>query len=316
MKKLGILFFAITVLVSSGSAQQISLHSLYMFNNFHLNPGVAGTEDQYVPLTLSLRRQWVGINEAPVTQTISAHADVGKNVGLGGILFNDVAGPTRRSGFSFAFAYRIKVNKGAKLSFGLAASMFNFSLDRESLTTDEPGDDAVFTDIDNKFVPDAVFGAYYYSDKYYAGLSVFNLIETDRDLFSITEFNKNRVKRTYYLTGGYRFDLNKVFSIEPSVLVQTMESAPFQFDFNSRFIYQGQYWLGFSYRYEDAVVGLIGLHMGQISFGYSYDFTLSDLKNYSTGSHEIFLSYFIIKSSSDSKTPWFKRNRIYSPMVD
>ena len=120
MKKY-ILLSIVTLLLSfSYWGQQTALNSQYMFNDFAINPAVAGTKN-YTPLSLSFRRQWMGINDAPVTQSMMAHTFFGEKSGIGAHVFNDVAGPTRRTGFSATFGHQIQVGEksvGAK-SHGL-----------------------------------------------------------------------------------------------------------------------------------------------------------------------------------------------------
>ena len=123
-------------------SQQVSLNSQYLYNDFAINPAVAGTK-VYSPLSFSFRRQWMDIDEAPVAQNFMYHTYAGDNMGIGGHIFNDVAGPTRRSGLSTTFAYNIKTSKRSKLSFGISGSLTQFSIDRDRLITEIQGDVAV-----------------------------------------------------------------------------------------------------------------------------------------------------------------------------
>jgi type IX secretion system PorP/SprF family membrane protein len=298
------------------NAQQRTLHSQYMFNDFILNPAIAGTGN-YSPASISLRRQWVGINEAPVTQSISWHTYCGKNVGMGGYIFNDVAGPTRRAGLGYSFAYQVKLKENEKLAFGVSGQLFQYLLESDKLITAEPDDAAIFEDNTNQLIPDITYGMYYYTNAYYVGFTAFNLIQTRLDMFDNSTINKNNVLRTYYLTGGYRIDINDSYMLEPSLHMQFMEKSPLQFDITTKLVYAQQFWAGFSYRLKDAVVCLVGMKVNLLDIGYSYDITLSDLKDYSSGSHELYIGYrFLNKFSSNekSKVPWFKRNRMYSPI--
>ncbi len=296
MKKI-ILTVAFVVFCITSFAQQLSLTSQYMMNRFVLNPAIAGNFN-FVPINLNIRKQWDGINGAPVTQSLSAHGYLGKNVGLGGYFFNDVTGPTRRTGMNVSFAYHLKLNKdySRKLSFGLSGIFFQHFVDKDKLTTDQPDDPAITNGFNNEFCPDANFGVYLsQTNKYYLGFSIHNLLEVKKDLFDLSREVSNPVERTYYANGGYAFDLGNDFVFEPSVLMQFQESTPIQFDFNGRFSYKNRFWLGGSYRMKDAVVMMMALNFDQFCFGYSYDLTTSDIKNYSNGTHEINLTYRIFK---------------------
>ena len=311
--------YTVIVIIASAcfvNAQQRTLHSQYIFNDFILNPAIAGTGN-YSPAALSLRKQWVGINEAPVTQSLSWHTYCGKNVGMGGYIFNDVAGPTRRTGINYSFSYHVKIKEHNKLSFGLAGQLFQYLLESDKLITAEPDDQAIYEDNTNQLIPDITFGMYYFSNSYYVGFTAFNLIQTRLDMYDVSVANQNNLLRTYYLTGGYKIDLNDSYMLEPSLHMQFMETSPLQFDITARLVYEKVIWAGFSYRLKDAVVCLVGTSYRFLDFGYSYDITLSDLKDYNSGSHELFIGYrFLNKFSSTekSKVPWFKRNRMYSPI--
>jgi type IX secretion system PorP/SprF family membrane protein len=305
-----VLIAFVFILTSSVWSQQISMYSQYMFNQFSINPAVSGSE-MYAPVGLSFRRQWAGMKNAPVTQTLSAHTFMGESMGIGANVFNDVSGPTRRTGLSAAYSYHINVGDHSKLSFGLASQITQFVLDRDKLITELPNDIAILNQTSNELVPDFTFGLYWYGENHFVGFSALNLLENKNDLFDITTPVTNTLDRAFYFSGGYRFKVGESFKIEPSLLFRYMMNAPFQMDINSRFILKEKYWLGFSYRLNDAFVTMLGVDLGAICFGYSYDYTMSDLVNYNSGSHEVFLGVKMFKGGK-GKTPWHKRNRLYS----
>lgn len=295
-----ILVFAINI----ANAQQLSLTSQYMMNNYILNPAIAGTAN-YIPINLNIRNQWMNIEGAPVTQSLSAHGYLGSNLGLGGVFFNDVTGPTRRTGMSVSLAYHVRLNKDytRKLSFGLGGVFFQHYVNESMLTTDEPEDMSILNGFNNQFCPDANFGVYFSeTDKFYVGFSIMNLLEVKKDLFSLSHVIKNPIERTYYFHGGYTFKLGKSFGFEPSVLMQFQEQSPVQFDFNGRFSYKNLLWLGGSYRMKDAAVMMFALDFKKFCIGYSYDLPLSEIKNHTSGSHEINLTYRIFRKDAFSKS--------------
>lgn len=314
MKKyLVILFIGAAGMVS---AQQIALSSQYLFNEFLINPGATGSKD-YTPIQLNFRKQWTRFPGSPTTQSLSCHSKIYDRLGFGGYLFNDVAGPSRRTGLNVSTAYHLKLDKRDehKLGLGLSVSLTQHLIDVTKLTTYLPDDPAVLRGYNNQMVPDANFGAYYYyKDKGFVGISAHNLAELKKDLYDFNGSLSNPLVRTYYLYGGYNFNLGNDFGLKTVVLGEVIETGTFQFDGTLVGSYKNMIWLGASYRYLDAVVGLIGGQAGPFKFGYAYDYTLSDIGDYSNGSHEIFLELQIFPSDG-GRTPWLKRNRIYSPKI-
>jgi type IX secretion system PorP/SprF family membrane protein len=308
MKKL--LIGLMTIGTCSISAQQIALNSQYMFNEFSFNPAVAGTKN-FAPLTFSFRRQWMGINEAPVTQNLSFHSFIGKNSGAGIQMYNDVSGPTRRTGVSATFSYAIKTSEATKLSFGLSGSATQFMMDRDKMNTEIPDDIAVQNNTFNELIPDFNFGIYWYGERHYVGVSGYNLLQSSDDLFDLTTTVTNTLDRTMFAHAGYLFPIGESFAIEPSVMARYMFNSPFSFDGNLKFILKDQYWLGASYRMNDAISIMIGADLGVMEFGYSYDLGMSGLASYNNGSHEIFITAKLNKDKKN-RSPWHKRNRIYS----
>jgi len=280
----------ILILSLNVQAQQWPLYSQYMFNQFILNPAVAGS-DEKIPIVATVRRQWQGMQDAPVTQSLSTHAYVGQYVGLGINFFNEVAGPSRRTGMTFSAARHFMVNKANDtwFSFGLSGSFYQFGFDPTKLRFDQPNDPVITTASISKFIPDAAAGVYLYNSQYFVGLSVQNLFQTPINLFDIIDRNYNPASRVYFLTAGYEFVLSDNLSIQPSVLVRKVFAAPYQMDLNVKATIVNHITLGVSYRSQDAVVLLVGANIPNVFVGYSYDITLNPLKSYSRGTHEIYL---------------------------
>ncbi|NRA12882.1 MAG: type IX secretion system membrane protein PorP/SprF [Crocinitomicaceae bacterium] len=315
MKKyLVILFIGVA---GGATSQQVALNSQYLFNEMLVNPGATGTKD-YIPVQLGFRKQWVNFPGSPTTQTISCHAAIAKNMGFGGTVFNDVSGPSRRTGMNISGSYQLRLDKRKEhsLGLGLGVSLTQHIIDVNQLITYLPDDPAVLRGYDNQLVPDANFGVFYkFKDKGFAGLSAYNLVELNRDLYDFENPIHNTLVRTYYFVGGYDFELSPTFDLKPTALVQTIETGTTQFDISLIGTYKKVVWLGASYRHTDAVVFMAGAQAGPFKFGYSYDYTLSDIGNYSSGSHEIFLEIQFYKEGSSVRTPWLKRNRIFSPRI-
>lgn len=319
MKKIYTTIALIALFATTSNAQQFSLNSQYLFNEASLNPAAAGSKD-YIPIHLNFRRQWAGFDGAPTTQTLTSHADLGRNLGFGGTLFNDVTGPSRTTGLNLMLSYRLRLSKDNlhALRLGVGMSFSQHLIDVNKLTTDLPDDPAIARSYNNQFVPDADMGIYYtYSDKGFIGVSMKNAFQIRRDLFSFNQVFVNALVRHYYFMGGYNFTLGEKWKLKTATLFRLIEARPFQFDVNTIAEYNNLFWFGAGYRHLDAVSALAGFQFGAFRIGYAYDFTLSDIQNYSTGSHEIFLELQLFKKGkgSNDNTPWYKRNRVYSPSI-
>ena len=287
------LFFALVISLFTVSlrAQQVPLYSQYMLNGFLLNPAMAGSVD-YIPIRLTARQQWTGIEGAPSTQAISAHSAIMRQkMGIGGYIFNDKFGPISQTGLQLSYAYHLKLNREMKLGLGLSFKAFQLSMNESDLTVIDQGDPSVTGASESTFVPDADFGAYLYTKKYSVGLAATQLVQYKIKLGDTQVGSSNQTIRHYYLTGGYKIDINKDFMVEPSLLLKGTERTPFQVDINAKVFYKKDYWLGFSYRTAQAAIVLIGFKVDKFFLGYSFDYTFSNLKNYSTGSHEILLGF-------------------------
>lgn len=292
MKNLIRLTFALVFCSTLSYGQQFIMNSQYMVNAFAINPAAAGTKT-YAPLVLDVRRQWTGIREAPVGQHLSYHTNISKQIGVGGYLFNDVAGPARRTGLMIAVSSQLKLQKGTYLSLGLGGSLSQYVFDRDKLVTEQANDPTVFNYTSNLLIPDLSGGVKLFGQNYHLGFSMFNLLQSKVDLFDIMTPVTSNLQRTIYFTGSYVMHLseNNGLYFEPSAVARIMFNAPFTFDINGRVIHNSGVWVGASYRFKDAVALMIGFAGPKIGISYSYDINTSPLNDYNSGSHEITLTY-------------------------
>ena len=290
MKKIYTLLLFIT-LAGVVNAQQQPLYSQYMFNRFLLNPAITGNVD-YIPLRLTARQQWVGIDNAPSTQAISGHTLLGnKSMGVGGYIFADRFGPETKIGLQGTYSYILELNSiNSKLSFGLALKAFQYKLDYNQMTAIDEGDEVLYKNSETAFVPDADFGIYLQGERYFAGVSATQLIQLPIKIAE-KEVDKNSMIRHYYLLGGYKFQLGEQFELEPSILAKGTEKTPFNLDVNLRGIYMQNYWLGASYRTSGEIIAMLGVKFNGFIFGYAFDYSTSEIKNFQSGSHEIMIGY-------------------------
>ena len=293
-KKVFVILLTIFLFATLAYGQQLPYHSQYMFDGYLLNPAYAGSKN-YVPVNLSMRNQWTGFPDAPQTMTLSAHGKIQDNMAIGGGLFNDQTGPTGRTGLIASYAFHIPL-KNSIISLGVSGMVFQYVLDKSRLTTLEPDDNAIQGEISKEIVPEATFGIHYFSKNYYFGFAIPQLME-QRIGLGLDE-NSNSMKRHYFITTGYLFDINNDFDIEPSILFKATAASPVQSDINLKLHYKSFIWLGYSYRTQESLIFMLGITKNNLRFGYAYDATLTNIKNYSSGSHEIFIGYnFGVKSS-------------------
>ncbi|MFB6258617.1 MAG: type IX secretion system membrane protein PorP/SprF [Flavobacteriales bacterium] len=295
-----VLLLPLIGLAGAGKAQQLPQYSQYMFNRYYNNPAVAGSEDVSFA-SLGYRAQWAGLKGAPTTSMAAFHTAFKENVGLGGMLFTDKNGPFRRSGLRLSYAYQLKVSDKTKLGLGLAGVLYQHSLNKENLDPRTEGDPALNGEKRKSIDPDGIFGAYLSGADYYVSFTSSHLFKSE--MFG-DSLGGTQLSRHFYLGGGYAFDLSKKWELEPSVMMRATKGAPLHFDINGKLLYDDLVWTGISYRSSGSLLAMLGLQKGQLRIGYSYDLTLSEIRNYSSGSHEIHLG-MKIPSGKSVKFPSF-----------
>lgn len=301
MRKILFILFGI-VLLNKVSAQQLPQYTQYMLNEFAINPAVAGKEE-YADVRSNNRYQWVGITDAPRTYMLSVHGPMKfKNMGLGLNLFTDIVGPTRRVGLNLSYAYHIKLNEETKVSLGLTAGVLQWGIDGHKLQLHDSGDDNLLVQYQTTYVPDFGAGVLVYHKKYYIGISVPQLYQSKINLYPGVD-SKSKLVTHFNVNGAYKFDLGEDFKIEPSFILKYATPAPLKLDVGVRAIYKEQVWLGAAYRHRDAITALVGyLYKNYLMIGYSYDITTTNIRNYTTGTHEIMLGLRFSRKQNRSWT--------------
>jgi type IX secretion system PorP/SprF family membrane protein len=287
MKKLLFLAISFALISATTYGQQDPQFSQNMFNKLYANPAYAGSSDGICG-TLLYRNQWTGFDGAPKTGVFSLDAPVNfLHGGLGlTILAADELGFENTFAVKLAYAFRFNIGQG-NLALGLDAGLLQKSLDGDFKFND-PGDPIIPTSsVSGSVFPDLGAGIYYNSDKLYLGASMSHLLESEVDYGDFT----STMARHIYAMGGYRFEFSPSLSLTPSVFLKNVADQT-QLDINANLHINNRFWVGASYRLEDAMVILAGLNITpNLRLGYSYDLTTSDLKDYSNGTHEIMLGY-------------------------
>jgi len=271
-------------------AQQLPQYSQYMLNEMAINPAVAGKEE-FTDVRSNNRYQWVGITDSPRTYMLTCNGPIkSKNMGLGMNLYTDIVGPTRRTGLNFAYAYHLKLKDDMFLSLGLSAGILQWGIDGSKLYLREEGDANLLTTYKTSIVPDFGTGLYFYKkNRFYFGIAVPQIYQAPIKIYSDSPGN-SKIVTHLNVNGAYTFDLGDDFKVEPSFLLKYASPAPLKLDIGARVIYQQQVWIGGGYRHHDAFTALVGyMFKDYLMFGYSYDFTTTNIKKYSSGTHEIML---------------------------
>jgi len=290
MKK--VLFLIVLALITVNAfAQQDPMYTQYMYNTLSVNPGYAGSRDA-LSITGLIREQWVGIDGAPSTQSLTLHSPIyNDNMGLGLSVVNDRVGPIHQTMLFADYSYSIQTTANAKLAFGLKAGVNILQADLLALHANNPGDPAIYN-ADNKLLPNVGVGVYYYSDKGYIGLSAPKLLQQTIQSYNNGTVQENIERRHYFLIGGYVFDLSENIKFKPSFLVKAVQGAPLSVDLSGNFFFNEKLGIGLAHRLDDSFSGLLQYYFTpQFRVGYAYDFTMTELRHYNSGSHELMLGY-------------------------
>ena len=304
MKKVILLSIISLLITNMGFSQQLPMYSQYMNNKFLLNPALAGSED-YIPIRLTARQQWVGIEGTPSTQTLSGHYLFGdKNMGVGGCIFSDRFGMNSKVGIQGSYAYILDLDLwDSKLALGLSFMLFQYSFNSTDAIVTDANDPSIAYAKESALVPDANFGAYWHNDEFFFGASANQLIES-KVKFDNLDATNNILQRHYFIMGGYKFKVTKEIDIEPSSLIKMTASTPVDFDLNAKAYYKKNYWFGLSYRtgiYKNmrhSVIAMIGAKYKHMVFGYAFDYQFSNISSYTFGTHEIMLGYNLGETES------------------
>ncbi|MHB1177157.1 MAG: PorP/SprF family type IX secretion system membrane protein [Daejeonella sp.] len=293
MKRISVILF---VLLSSlcTKAQQDAMYSQYKFNTLAINPAYAGSRD-LVCATALLRSQWVGVEGAPKTQTISLDMPLmNKKLGLGVQVFNDKVGVTNLRGGFISGSYRIFL-ENSTLAFGLQGGASQLKADLNSVDLGNPNTDQAFLQNNNEIFINFGTGIYFNTSNFYLGISVPQLLKNKLNNNNITAGTNGAVNRQYvhlFAASGYVIELDQDFKIVPSVLFKAIQGAPVQVDLNAIFWIKDIFSVGAQYRSSTSVAAIMEVQVSnQIRVGYSYDRTITRLANFKSGSHEIMLRY-------------------------
>jgi type IX secretion system PorP/SprF family membrane protein len=284
-------------LLSSAKAQQDPMFTQYMHNPMSINPAYAGSRET-VNAVMMNRQQWVGIEGAPNTMTLSVNSPfMDEKVGIGLSLIYDRIEPTRQLGVYTDYAYHLKVTDKVKFAFGLKGGFNMYDVNTLKLKGSQYENDPT---VERMYLPNFGIGSYLYSDRFYLGLSVPKMLQNSLSDNENTLMNKE--VRHYFFTGGYVFDIAENVRFKPSFIFRMVSGAPLSSEISGAVLLHDRLWLGTMYRHRDALGGMVKFDItSQLGMGYSYDSSLSRLGNYNKGTHEVYVSYdFTYKNKKSS----------------
>ena len=269
-------------------AQQEPHYTQYMYNMSTVNPGYMINEPGLIKVGSLYRTQWVGIEGAPKTANVFAHIPLNDRIELSLNYLNDKIGSNgklQENIFNVDAAYKIKLKKDLNLSFGMKFGLGQLSFDFSETNLSS---DMAFQNT-NKTLFNIGAGAFLFKKQFYVGVSSPNLIPTTISNSSETVYTR---KPHLFLIGGYVFQVNDFIKLKPSTVIKHVNGAPLTFDLSTNVLLYDRFEIGASYRYQDAIAGLVGFNVtNNLRLGYAYDFNTSDLNDFNDGSHEFVLLY-------------------------
>ncbi|WP_423149617.1 PorP/SprF family type IX secretion system membrane protein [Rubrolithibacter danxiaensis] len=324
MKRLfGFLFLLLST--QSITAQQRPQYTQYIFNNYLLNPALSGIES-YIDVKGGYRNQWNGLDGAPVTTYISVNAPIGRNFiysnansfssdgnnpmnrsyvqsymaaephhGVGMHAVIDKAGPISRTDLNITYAYHLGLSEQVNFAVGVAAGISKINLDVSKISVGDPGSiDPAITGESSQLKPDLGAGIWLYGPRFFAGISGQQLLGQKLTFGDESSSDPGKLSPHFFTTAGYKLFMGENIAAIPSLMVKFVSPAPVSFDTNVKLAFQDKFWLGGSYRVNDSFAAMAGFNLSHLfNFSYSYDFTTSELKSVSRGSHEIVLGLLL-----------------------
>ncbi len=305
MKKLFLVTLGIIAFSADLQAQQDPHYTQYMYNMSVMNPAYAGSKEN-LSMGLLYRKQWVEIEDAPTTGTFFGHAPVGKNVGMGLSFINDKIGPVEENNIYADFSYTLNLGGEHKLAFGIKTglTLHKVGLYDDVYSTLPDEFDPAFSENTSNSYFNIGSGLFYYTNKYYLGFSVPNLMKSKHLDFNGREFGSE--VSHYFLTGGYVFDINDNVKFKPFFMMKSAFNAPTSLDLSTNFLFNQKFEIGATYRLEDSFGAMVNYAITpNLKLGYAYDHIVSDLNVTTPSSHEIILLFDLNFPKKVSSSPRF-----------
>jgi type IX secretion system PorP/SprF family membrane protein len=272
--------------------QMFPLSDHYVYNPLAINPAFAGCQDA-LSASVLYRDQWVGFKDSPKSRILAVHAPVyNDRIGLGLLIENNSIGIFKETSLMGNYAYRMQLYDG-KLALGLGFGVHLHNIAWNELDANDPDDVQLMNNSSIAVLPVFSLGSYYYTKKYFIGLSLPFFISHELDHSTGKYIIKNNFSAyTYFLTGGYQVDISPKIKLLPSLLIKYHPDNAIQIDYNVQVNLKNRIWMGFGYRNKDILIGMLQCQLNdQLRLSYSCDYSLGSIGRYINGSHEIVLNY-------------------------
>lgn len=306
-QRLHIAIILIVTMIQLGNkifAQQDPHHTQYMFNGLSINPAYAGSRGT-IAGTLLIRNQWTGFEGAPKTQSLSFHMPGNKRkVGIGLNLINDKIGYLQQQWMTASYAFILPTGKRSSLALGLRGGLLNFRINWNEVKATDLQDPILNTQARALIMPNFGTGLYFKHDRFFAGLSMPHLLNSRLRTDDPLKTEISRLYRHVYLNSGFILGLNNTVQWKPSVLVKYSPGAPVQVDVNLMALLAQRFWIGTSWRRNDAIAFMLDFQFAkQLRLGYAFDYSITELQKYNNGTHEFMLGFEIVSKQSKMKSP-------------
>ena len=307
MKKLIVLLAIITTTTGVKLfAQQDPQFSHYMYNTVSVNPGYAGSRE-VLNITGLHRSQWLGLDGAPTTQTLSMNTPLrNRKMGIGFSVVNDRIGPINQTFIYADYSYAVKLTKTMKLALGVKAGVNWFQPKISTLETVQGNDPSfVNSTLESVIKPNVGAGLYLHSEKFYVGLSTPRFMENKFNMGSgNTDTTAVKELRHSFIIAGYIWPVTQQLKLKPTVQVKLVKNAPISIDGTVEAIIRDKFSLGAGIRLGDCYYGMVGYQFNnQFRAGFAYDYTSTRLQNVNNGTIEIMISYDFIFNNDKLRSP-------------
>lgn len=288
MKVLFKIITGLVLTIQCAIGQQDPTFTLYNYNMNVINPAYAGTMEA-TQLTANFRSQWVGIEDAPEIQSFSFASRIGEKVGVGASVVNSTVFVLNETDIYLDFSYRLQMSRYTDLYLGLKAggSSVNIDLNRAG-----GNNDPLFTENVNRFNPNVGIGAYLMGDRFFIGISAPTLLKGERYEKESGVVTNATDELHLFANAGYTFFAEKDIQFTPSFMARFVAGVPFSLDLTGTINLYEKVELGISHRLEESISAVSFFKVAQwVAFGYAYEHALTDVGDYSRGTHEIMMRF-------------------------
>jgi len=269
-------------------AQIETMYSLYRFNPQVISPMYVGGTEQS-ELSVINRQQWIGIEGAPKTTSLTANFKWNEKNGFGLLLLSDAAGPMQTMVVGGDLAYHVKLNTDWTMSSGIRLAAANLSLNFSGMRLVSTNDEVFGMDRSTGFKPNAGWGiSFHKRDGVYFNFSMPRILKYE------FESNQAGYKDVAYLFGmiGTQVKASDKVILHPSVLIRLANEVPINWDMNLLARLDDKFDLGVNYRLQDSFGIRLGMQASRKFYvGYVYELPISQISKASSQSHEFGLKY-------------------------